>query len=138
MVFDQNLERTMKKLIVLSLVLSCALAGCAHSYARYEAAGNLHTGALVNYRLDTSVVFTISGRLGASITVPPAQKSQDKNQPPKPTVVKVELAPNWTYEVKISRFGQQWPYEHGPVYVDWNQGDTMVEGKVYDFGIYAH
>lgn len=79
-------------------------------------------GILINHR-GRPVTFHIKGEKSAVIDVLGATKE-------------VELPPG-EYEVRLYEYGYSWSYGKGRMVIDSERGDTVVDGKVYDFSIMA-
>jgi hypothetical protein len=124
-----------KSLVLFALLVTIGLAGCVHSPQQYQESGRFRTGVLVSYKTDYSVTFTITGVVCRSDTLPPAKKNSDGTI--TPAFKTVELVSKESYYVTVTRTTQEYPYEESYVYVDKFRGDNFVEGKAYDFAMYA-
>jgi len=90
--------------------------------------GEYHEGYLVNLRPEP-VVFTITGPVNLTVSLPAAIKPADRRQAIIPVVKPINLLCNRTYSVEIRQAGGQFPYSTNPCwYINKQRGDGSVAG----------
>lgn len=128
----------MKKMCLL-VTICFVCTGCAthtikpETYAKW---GWMCQGAIVNYRCEP-VVVQIDGVISQSLVIPAAKKQKDEMHPLVPAIVEVQLVAGRSYQVTINRVGSDHAHCRGPIYIDNRRRDAIIEGTVYDFGIYS-